>query len=121
MRRFAAFVGRPPDSATVGDLRRLQLHQHESGASASTINGAVSALRFLFTVTLRRRDLSRALVTKRHVRRLPEVLSVEEAARLLEEASGIKYQAALGVAYAQGCGCGRSPISRSTISIARAC
>lgn len=52
VRRFAAFLGRPPDSATVEDLRRFQLHQHESGASAPTINGAVSALRFLFTVTL---------------------------------------------------------------------
>ena len=102
VRRFAAFLGRPPDSATVEDLRRFQLHQHESGASAPTINGAVSALRFLFTVTLRRRDLARGLVIKRHVRRLPEVLSIEEAARLLEAAPGIKYRAALGVAYGAG-------------------
>ena len=53
VRRFAAFLGRPPDTATAEDLRRFQLHQHESGVGPATINGAVSALRFLFTVTLR--------------------------------------------------------------------
>ncbi|EZP71725.1 Integrase [Sphingomonas paucimobilis] len=38
----------------------------------------------------------------RIVPRLPEVLSVEEAARLLQAAPGIKYKAALGVAYGAG-------------------
>jgi site-specific recombinase XerD len=51
---------------------------------------------------LRRRDLARALVVTRYPRKLPEVLSVEEAARLLEAAPGIKYKAALGVAYGAG-------------------
>jgi site-specific recombinase XerD len=102
VRRFAAFLGRVPDTATTEDIRRFQLYQHESGVGPATINGAVSALRFLFTVTLRRRDLARALVVTRHPRKLPEVLSVEEAARLLEAAPGIKYKAALGVAYGAG-------------------
>ena len=102
VRRFAAFLGRAPDTATAEDIRRFQLHQHETGVSASTINGAVSGLRFLFTVTLGRRDLSRALVITRNPRKLPEVLSVEEAARLLAAAPGLKYKAALGVAYGAG-------------------
>jgi integrase/recombinase XerD len=102
VRCFAAFLGRAPDTATTEDIRRFQLHQHESGVGPATINGAVSALRFLFTVTLRRRDLARALVVTRYPRKLPEVLSVEEAARLLEAAPGIKYKAALGVAYGAG-------------------
>jgi site-specific recombinase XerD len=67
-----------------------------------TINGAVSALRFLYTVTLRRRDLARSLVATKRPYKMPEVLSVEEAARLLEAAPGIKYKAALGVAYGAG-------------------
>ena len=58
----------------------------------------MSALRFLFLVTLKRRDLARALVITRYPRKLPEMLSVEEAARLLETAPTIKYKAALGVA-----------------------
>lgn len=102
VRGFAAFLGRAPDTATAEDIRRFQLHQHETGVSASTINGAVSGLRFLFTVTLGRRDLSRALVITRNPRKLPEVLSVEEAARLLAAAPGLKYKAALGVAYGAG-------------------
>ena len=102
VRRFAAFLGRAPDTATTEDIRRFQLYQHENGVGPATINGAVSALRFLFTVTLKRRDLARALVVTRYPRKLPEVLSVEEAARLLEAAPGIKYKAALGVAYGAG-------------------
>lgn len=102
VKRLAAFLGRPPDTATEEDLRRFQLMQHESGVRPSTINGAVSALRFLFTTTLKRRDLSRALVITRNVPRLPQVLSVEEAAQLLQAAASIKYKAALGVAYGAG-------------------
>ena len=102
VRNFAAFLGRSPDTAAPEEVRRFQLYQHESGVRPPTINGTVSALRFLFLVTLRRRDLSRALVITRYPRKLPDVLSVEEAARLLEAAPGIKYKAALGVAYGAG-------------------
>jgi len=102
MRRFSAWLGRPPDTATSEDLRNFQIQQHEGGASAGTINGAVSALRFFYTVTLRRRDLARGLVATRRPDNVREVLSVEEAARLLEAAPGIKYKAALGVAYGAG-------------------
>lgn len=90
VRRFAAFLRRSPDTATPEDIRRFQLYQHENGVGPATINGAVSALRFLF--------LARVLVIMRHPRKLPDVLSVEEAARLLDAAPGIKYKAALGVA-----------------------
>ena len=102
VRAFASFLGRSPDTATAEDVRRFQLHQHENGASVPTINGAVSALRFLFGVTLDRPDLLRRLVLTRRPRRLPEVLSVEEVGRLLAAAPGIKYRAALGVAYGAG-------------------
>lgn len=65
VRRFAAFLGRAPDTATPDDVRRFQVHQTQSGATASTINSGVSALRFLFTVTLGRTDLSRRLMLAR--------------------------------------------------------
>jgi site-specific recombinase XerD len=102
VRNFAAFLGRSPDTAAPEEVRRFQLRQHENGVGPATINSAVSALRFLFLVTLQRRDLSRALVITRYQRKLPDVLSVDEAARLLEAAPGIKYKAALGVAYGAG-------------------
>jgi site-specific recombinase XerD len=100
--RFATFLGRSPDTATIEDVRRYQLHQRESGAQPPSINSTVSALRFLFTVTLDRLDLSRRLVMVRQPRKLPDVLSVDEVARLLEAAPNIKYKAALGVAYGAG-------------------
>ena len=78
VRSFAAFVGRSPDTATAEDLRRFQVHQAESGVQPPTINCSVSALRFFFTVTMDRPDLSRRLVLARHPRKLPTVLSVEE-------------------------------------------
>ncbi len=48
---FTAFFGRSPDRAEAEDLRRYQLHMRSNGASAATMNAAVSALRFFFTVT----------------------------------------------------------------------
>jgi integrase/recombinase XerD len=102
VRSFASFLGRSPDTATAEDIRRFQVHQAESGVQPPTINCSVSALRFFFTVTLNRPDLSRRLVLVRHPRKLPTVLSVEEVGRLLEAAPGLKYKAALGTAYGAG-------------------
>ena len=102
VRGFAAFLKRSPDTATAEDIRRFQVHQAESGIQPPTINCSVSALRFLFTVTLDRPDLSRRFVLARHARKLPSVLSVEEVGRLLEAAPGPKHKAALGTAYGAG-------------------
>ena len=102
VRSFATFLGRPPDTATIEDLRRFQIDQHESAVGPATINGAVSALRFLFGITLKRPEMALGLVVVRCTPKLREVLSVEEAARLLEAAPGIKYKAAFGVAYGAG-------------------
>ena len=102
VRSFAAVLGRSPDTATAEDVRRFQVHQAETGVQPPTVNGSVSALRFLFTVTLDRPDLSRRLVLVRQPRKLPAVLSVEEVGRLLEAAPGPKRKAALGTAYGAG-------------------
>jgi integrase/recombinase XerD len=102
VKRFAAFIGRSPDTATAEDLRRFQVHQTQAGMQPPSINSAVSALRFFFTVTLDRPDLSRRLAVVHQPRKLPTVLSVEEVARLLEAAPGPKYKAAFGAAYGAG-------------------
>src|SRR5882672_5430553 len=93
VRSFAGFLGRSPDTAQAEDIRRFQVHQHESGVQPPTINCSVSALRFFFTVTLDRPDLSRRLVLARYPLKLPAVLRVEEVGRLLESAPGPKYKA----------------------------
>jgi integrase/recombinase XerD len=102
VRTFAAFIGRSPDTATAEEVRRFQLHQTETGVGAPSINSAVSALRFLFSVTLERPDLARRLTVVRQPRKLPLVLSAEEVARLIEAAPGPKYQAAFATAYGAG-------------------
>jgi integrase/recombinase XerD len=108
VRAFAAFIGRSPDTATAEDLRRFQLHQTQSGVQPPSINSAVSALRFFFTVTLDRLDLARRLTVVRQPRRLPTVLSTEEIALLLQAAPGPKYKAAFATAGAcPGAGRGR--------------
>ncbi len=66
------------------------------------MNTTVSALRFLFTVTLYRPDLVHRLTIVRQPRRLPDVLSVEEVALLLQAAPGPKYKAAFATAYGAG-------------------
>jgi integrase/recombinase XerD len=102
VRAFAAFIRRPPDTATAEDLRRFQLYQTQSGIQPPSINSSVSALRFFFTVTLDRPDLARRLTVVRQPRRLPAVLSVEEIALLLQAAPGPKYKAAFAAAYGAG-------------------
>src|SRR3981081_4395828 len=65
VRAFAAFIGRSPDTATTEDLRRFPLPQTQTGMQSPSINSAVSALRFFFTVTLDRPDLAGRLTVVR--------------------------------------------------------
>src|SRR4051794_305395 len=102
VRAFAAFIGRSPDTATAEELRLFQLHQTQSGLQPPSINSAVSALRFVFTVTLDRPDLARRLTVVPYPRRIPTVLSVEEVMLLLQAASAPKYKAAFATAYGAG-------------------
>ena len=65
VRDFAAFLGRPPDTAHAEDPRRYQLHPRSGAVSATSLNAAVSALRFFFGVTLGRDDANRGMTTVR--------------------------------------------------------
>ena len=100
--RFATWLGRPPDTATDDDLRRYQIEQTETGLGAPAMNTAVSALRFFYTRTLDRPDLTRKLHRIKHARALPTVLSREEVTRMLAATTSLKHQAILSVAYGAG-------------------
>src|SRR5260370_20525675 len=50
VRRFAAFLGRTPDSANDEDLRRYQLHLVVQGISPISLNATITALKFFFEV-----------------------------------------------------------------------
>lgn len=102
VKNFTVFLGRSPEKANPEDLRRFQLHMRSEGTSATTMNAAVSALRFFFGVTLGRGDAEVGMTTVRQPRRLPVILSPEEVARLLDAAPGLKAKAALSLAYGAG-------------------
>jgi len=102
VKNFAAFLGHSQDQANADDIRRYQLHLASSDLGVPSVNAAMTALRFFFKVTLRRSDVAEDVVFIREPRRLPVVLSPEEVARLLAAAPGLKYQAALSIAYGAG-------------------
>ena len=102
VRDFTVFFGRSPDQACAEDLRRYQHRMRTSGASATTMNSAVSALRFFFGTTLDRGDAAVGMTTVRQPQRLPVILSPGEVARLLDAAPGLKARAALSLAYGAG-------------------
>ena len=99
---FSAFLGASPDTASAEDLRRYRLHLVANGAGVPTINHSLTALRFLFLITLHKPAIVLDMPFVREPRRLPVVLSPEEVARLLDAAPGLKYKAALSVAYGAG-------------------
>jgi site-specific recombinase XerD len=100
--RLAKYLGRSPDQADAEDLRRFQLHLVAQGISSTTLNGTITALRFLFETTLSAPERMAKMSTVREPRKLPVVLSVEEVTRLLDAAPNLKARAALSVAYGAG-------------------
>jgi integrase/recombinase XerD len=102
VKNFSAFLGRSPDQASAEDLRRYHLHLASSGTTTPKLNAAVTALRFFFSVTLGRQDVTERLPFVREPRKLPVVLSPEEVARFLDAAPGLKHRTALSVAYGAG-------------------
>jgi integrase/recombinase XerD len=102
VKNFAAFLGRSPDTASFEDVRRYQLHLAASGVGVPTLNQTVATLRFFFKVTLKRHEIVEHTTFIHEPRKLPVVLSPEEVARLLNAAPGLKYKAALSVAYGAG-------------------
>jgi integrase/recombinase XerD len=99
---FATFLGRSAATAEAEDVRRFRLHLTANGAGTPKINATVAALRFFFKVSLDRPDLTKHLSFIHEPRKPPVVLSPEEVARFLEAAPGLKYKAALSVAYGAG-------------------
>lgn len=102
VRKLAQFLARSPDTATAEELRCFQLHLVELGTSSITLNAIITGLRFFFEVTLNRADALAMMDRVYEPRKLPVILSVEEVTRLLEAAGGLKYKAALSIAYGAG-------------------
>ena len=91
--RFATWLGSSPHTATAQD----------AGVPVATMNSIVAALRFFFTHTLDRPELSRKLVRTAHAIKIPVVLSLDEMRRLLNATTCLKHRTALSVAYGERC------------------
>ncbi len=102
VKNFTRFFGRSPDQASPEDLRGFQLHMVEQGVSSTTLNATITGLKFFFGVTLDRPSALKKMSPVRKAQKLPQVLSVEEVARLLKAASNLKHRAALSLAYGAG-------------------
>jgi len=109
-KRFAGFLKRSPDTATLEDIRRFQLHLADTGVSICNRNRIMTGLRFLFRVTLRRLDLAEEVYHIREPQKLPLVMSADEIKRLLAVASSLKTRVLLSLGY--GCGLRASEIVR---------
>ncbi|HMA74836.1 MAG TPA: tyrosine-type recombinase/integrase [Xanthobacteraceae bacterium] len=101
-KRFAAFLKRSPDTATLEDIRLFQLHLAETGMSIGNRNRIMTGVRFLFRVTLRRLDLAAEIYHLREPQKIPQVVSPDEARRLLAGANSLKARVMLSLCY--GCG-----------------
>jgi site-specific recombinase XerD len=99
--RYINYISCPLSDATVSDVTRfISYLEHESGSSASTINQAISAIKFLYVHVLgREMPVARRPKSDRH---LPGVLSHEEAQRILDAPSNLKHRLLLAIAYSAG-------------------
>lgn len=101
-KRFAAWLGRSPDTATPDDVRDFQQHLVETGTSICTRNQTMTGVKFLFRVTLRRHDLVAEVFSLKEPAKVPLVLSGNEVKRILLMAPSLKARVMLSLAY--GCG-----------------
>ena len=102
VKKLGDYLGHSPHIASKEDLRLFQLYLVDKGTSRITLNATVTALRFLFEVTLDRKDVVDKLNTVPVPRKLPIVLSREEVSRLLQATTSQKYKAAFAIAYGAG-------------------
>ena len=100
--RLAKYLGRSPQTATAEDLRRFQLHLVEAGVSPITLNATLTAVKFLFQITLDRPHVVSKLRRVRVEQKLPVILSLQEVALLIESAANLKMKTALTLAYGAG-------------------
>lgn len=102
-RHFVAHFGRSPETLGEEDVRQFLLHLViERGVRPTTHRMYVAALKFLFSVTLRRPEVVAALPWPKVPRTLPDILSSEEVQRLLAAVRSIKHRAILMTAYGAG-------------------
>ena len=101
--RFARYCKCRPDRLNHTHLRSYQAHLLRTGQlQPKTVRLHVSARRFFFVKTLRRRYLLDDTPYPKAPQRLPSILSVEEMARLIEAADGLYHRTMVMMLYSTG-------------------
>jgi integrase/recombinase XerD len=102
--RFARYFGQSPERLGQEDIRAYRVHlAQDKHLAASSIAVAVAALRFLYTVTLKRDwSVDTDIPTCRLPSKLPNVLSREEVGQFLDAVANRKHRLILTVCYAAG-------------------
>ena len=102
--RFAGHFHVSPDKLGPEEIRAYQVHlTHEKALAPSSIIVAVSALRFLYGVTLRRDwAFNIAIPAPQLPQKLPVILSPGEVAHFLSCVTHVRNRTILSVCYAAG-------------------
>ena len=100
---FAQHFHQPPDKLGPDHLRQYQAHLfQEKKLNAGTVQQYVAALRFFFNKTLKRHYLLDDIPMPKRHRKLPEILSPDEVALLIDSASNLFHQTILMTLYSTG-------------------
>jgi integrase/recombinase XerD len=102
--RFARHFRRSPEHLGPDEIRTWLLHlRQDKRLAASSIIVAVSALRFFYTVTLKRQwVVEDDIPASRQAKKLPVVMSPDEVAQFLGAVDNLKHRTVLTVCYATG-------------------
>ena len=100
-RAFLDQLRGPPTKVRPDQVRRYVLKLAKV-RSPATVKMHIAAIRFLYTVTLRRPKVVETLHFPKVPRRLPDILAPEEVDRLLTAVEQPKYRAVLMTAYGTG-------------------
>ena len=100
---FARYFGKSPDQLDLEAIRQYQLYLvNERKLSPETINQFISAVKFLYLVTLEMPWTDEYFPRIRRPHKLPVVLSQEEVLAFFDHIPGLKFRAALMVCYGAG-------------------
>jgi len=100
---FAKYFQRPPDQLGSDEIRWYQLYLlKERKQGVRTVGNHTAALRFFFCKTLKRNYPIEEVPYPRAPRKLPIILTQEEAVRLIDSASNLFHRAMLMTLYSTG-------------------
>jgi site-specific recombinase XerD len=100
---LAKHYGRRPDRVSEQEVQDYLLHLIEERRLAwSSCNIVAQGLKFFYRVTLKRPEAQFAVPTARQPQKLPQILSREEVAALIEKTLNLKHRTILMTAYGAG-------------------